>query len=143
MRRINALFKGNAELAALAGRADSLAVSQKIWQTVVPDPLKQFTQAAGIQHKRLTVYADNGAIAAKVKLMLPSLLTKLQKQGLEITSIRVQVQVKSSSRKAIKTPRSISPLASSRLRALAEELDGSELGEILARLSSRNESGRN
>ncbi len=136
MRRINALFQ-NAELAALSGRVDSLAVSQKIWQTVVPDPLKQFTQAGGIKHKRLTVYADNGAIAAKVKLLLPSLLIKLQKQGLEITSIRVEVQVKSSPRKTAKIPRSISPGASSRLRKLAEELEGSPLGEVLARLSSR------
>ena len=138
MRRINALFSNNAELAALSGRVDSLAVSQKIWQTVVPDPLKQFTQAGGIQHKRLTVYADNGAIAAKVKLLLPSLLIKLQKQGLEITSIRVEVQVKSPPRKTAKTPRSISPGASSRLRELADELDGSALGEALARLSSRS-----
>lgn len=137
MRRINALFKNNAELAALSDRVDSLAVSQKIWQTVVPDPLKQFTQAGSIKYKRLTVYADNGAIAAKVKLLLPSLLIKLQKQGLEITSIRVEVQVKSSLRKTAKTLRSISPGASTRLRKLAQELEGSPLGEVLARLSSR------
>lgn len=137
MRRINALFKDNAELAALSGQADSLAVSQKIWQTVVPDPLNNFTQAGGIKHKRLTVYADNGAIAAKIKLLLPSLLKKLQKQGLEVTSIRVEVQVKSSSRKHEKTPRSISPLASSSLEKMAEQLHGSALGEALARLARR------
>jgi hypothetical protein len=137
MRRINVLFK-DAELATLSGRADSLAVSQKIWQAVVPDPLKQLTQAGTIKHKRLTVYADNGAVAAKIKLLLPSLLIKLQKQGLEVTSIRVEVQVKSSARKQAKTPRSISPQASSRLSALAQELEGSPLGEVLARLSGRS-----
>lgn len=137
MRRINALFKDNAELSALSGRADSLTVSQQIWKAVVPDPLKQFTQAGALKHKRLTVYADNGAVAAKVKLLLPSLLINLQKQGLEITSIRVEVQVKSTARKPAKTPRSISPAASSRLNALAQELEGSPLGEVLARLSGR------
>ena len=137
MRRINAFFKDNAELSALSGRADSLAVSQQIWQAVVPDPLKQFTQAGAIKHKRLTVYADNGAIAAKIKLLLPSLLINLQKQGLEITSIRVEVQVKSSARKPAKTPRSISAQTASRLSSLAQELQGSPLGEVLARLSGR------
>lgn len=137
MRRINALFKENAELATLSGRADSLSVSQKIWQSIVPDPLNRFTQAGNIKHKRLTVYADNGAIAAKVKLLLPSLLKKLQNQGLELTSIRVQVQVKSTPRKREKTPRSISPLASSQLNDLAEQLRGSPLGEALTRLSRR------
>jgi len=138
MRRISSLFNDNAELAALSGRADSLAVSQKFWRAVVPDPLKHFTQAGGIKHKRLTVYADNGAIAAKVKLLLPSLLIKLQKQGLEVTSIRVEVQVKSSPRKPARQPRSISAQTSSRLRALAHELDGSALGEALARLARRS-----
>lgn len=137
MRRISTLFKENAELVALSGQADSLTVSQKIWDATAPDSLKQFTQAGSVKHKRLTVYTDNGAVAAKIKLLLPGLLTKLQKHGLEVTSIRVEVQVKSSPRKAAKIMRSISPQAASSLGALADELSGSELGEVLARLSSR------
>jgi hypothetical protein len=136
MRRFKVLFQDNAELAALSDRADSLAVSQKIWQAVVPDPLKLFTQAGGIKHKRLTVYADNGAVGAKIKLLLPSLLIKLQKQGIEVTSIRVEVQVKSA-RRIVKTTRTLSANASSQLESLAQELRGSPLGEALARLSSR------
>lgn len=137
MRRISALFKDNAELVALSGHADSLTASQKIWATSAPDSLKQFTQAGSVKHKRLTVYADNGAVAAKVKLLLPSLLTKLQKQGLEVTSIRVEVQVKSSPRKPAKILRSLSPQASSSLGALADELNGTALGDALAKLSRR------
>src|SRR3989344_114755 len=138
MRRFNALFKENPELAALLGQADSLTASQKIWSTILPDALKQFTQAGSVKHKRLTVYADNGAVAAKIKLLLPSLLTKLQKQGLEVTSIRVEMQVKSSPRRSVKPMRSISPEAASSLRKLADELGGSALGEALAKLSRRN-----
>lgn len=137
MRRFSALFRENAELAALSGHADSLTVSQKIWDATAPEPLRRFTQAGAVKHKRLTVYADNGAVAAKIKLLLPSLLSKLQKQGLEVTSIRVEVQVKSDSRKPAKTIRSISPQAASSLSALADELSGSPLGEALARLSRR------
>jgi hypothetical protein len=138
MRRFNVLFKENTELAALLGQADSLTASQKIWNTILPDALKPFTQAGSVKHKRLTVYADNGAVAAKIKLLLPSLLTKLQKQGLEVTSIRVEMQVKSSPRKSVKPMRSISPEAASSLRKLADELSGSALGEALAKLSRRN-----
>jgi hypothetical protein len=138
MRRFNVLFKENPELAALLGQADSLTASQKIWNTILPDALKPFTQAGSVKHKRLTVYADNGAVAAKIKLLLPSLLTKLQKQGLEVTSIRVEMQVKSSPRKSVKPVRSISPEAASNLRKLADKLSGSALGEALAKLSRRN-----
>lgn len=137
MRRISALLKENAELVALSGHADSLTVLQKIWATSAPDSLKQFTQAGNVKHKRLTVYADNGAVAAKVKLLLPSLLTTLQKHGLEVTSIRVQVQVKSSPRKPAKTIRRLSPKASSSLGELAHELNGTALGDALAKLSRR------
>ncbi|HEY8117694.1 MAG TPA: DciA family protein [Methylophilaceae bacterium] len=135
MRRFSALFKDNAELVALSGHADSLTVSQKIWDATVPEPLRQYTQAGTLKHKRLTVYASNGAVAAKIKLLLPSLLNKLQKQGLEVTSIRVEVQVKSHPPKPAKTIRSISPQAASSLGLLADELSGTALGEALSRLS--------
>ena len=138
MRRLNALFKENAELVALSGLADSLAVTQKNWNAVVPATLLPYCLAGGIKHRRLTVYADNGAVAAKIKLLLPSLLTKLQNQGVEVTSIRVEVQVKSIPKTISKQPRRISRQAASRLAELADELAGSALGEALARLSRRS-----
>ncbi|WP_234406105.1 DciA family protein [Methylobacillus glycogenes] len=94
-------------------------------------------QAGSITHKRLTVYADNGAVAAKIKIMLPSLILWLQKQGLEVTSIRVEVQVKSTHNKPAKPPRTLSPAAAASLEKLAAELHGSALGDAIARLSSR------
>jgi len=138
MRRFNALIKESTELAALSGQADSLTASQKIWNAVLPDALKPFTQAGSVKHQRLTVYVNNGAVAAKIKLLLPSLLTKLQKQGLEVTSIRVEMQVKSSPRKPVKPVRNISQKAAFSLGKLADELSGSALGEALVKLSRRN-----
>lgn len=135
MRRFNALFKENAELAILSDQATRLTALQKTWNSAVPDALKPFTQAGAVKYKRLIVYADNGAVAAKIKLLLPSLLTKLQKQGLEVTSIRVEVQVKSMARITGKTVRTITPQAAKNLNALADELSGSDLGAALARLA--------
>ena len=141
MRRFSALFRENAELKALSGQADSLTVSQKLWNATVPEILKRFTQAGAIKHKRLTVYADNGAVAAKTKLLLPSLLMQLQKLGLEITSIRVEVQVKSEPRKPVAPLRTVSSPAAAELESLAEKLSnsdpGSRLSKILIRLSRR------
>jgi len=137
VRQIKALFKENAELLALSSQADSLTASQTIWNTIVPDALKPHTQAGNVKHKRLTVYANNGAVAAKIKLLLPSLLTKLQKQGIEITSIRVEVQVQSTVRLTPKKQRLVSPAGVECLSSLAEKLNGSPLGEVLARLSNR------
>ncbi|MCB5186239.1 DUF721 domain-containing protein [Methylobacillus gramineus] len=137
MLRISALFTENAELAALSEQAEKLTLSQQQWNAIVPAPLKPYTQAGSVSHKRLTVYADNGAVAAKIKLLLPSLMVGLQKQGLEVTSIRVEVQVKSSPAKASKKLRVISPVAAASLEKLAGELKGSALGDAIARLSRR------
>lgn len=136
MQLINAILK-NSALAKLADKANELTSIQKIWNDIVPEPLKRHTQAGNIQHKRLTVHVDNGAVAAKIKLLLPSLLGKLQKQGLEITSIRVQVAIQSKEEKAAKPSRHLSENASKSIQTLANQLEGSELGDALARLSKR------
>ena len=134
MQLINAILK-NSALSTLAEKAQALNVAQKIWHEAVPAPLKSCTQAGSIQHKRLTIYAENGAVAAKIKMLLPSLLSKLQKQGLEITSIRVQVQVQSKAEKASKPSRHLSESASKSVQSLAQQLEGTALGDALTRLS--------
>lgn len=139
MRRINALFKRspkeNSELTALLEQAENLSATQKDWNAVIPAALKPYTRAGTLNHKRLTVFVESGAVAAKIKLLLPGLLIKLQKQGWEITTIRVQMQIKSSPRKAVKTQRYISPAAAETLGELAGKLSGTALGEALDKLS--------
>ena len=137
MRRFNSLLKENAELLDLTSKSGSLTAVQTVWNGAVPAPLAPFTHAGAIKHKRLTVYAHNGAIAAKIKLLLPSLLGKLQKQGLEVTAIRVEVQVQPGQRRVAKKHRHLSTIAASSIGDLAEKLEGSALGHILARLASR------
>ena len=136
MQLINAILK-NSALSKMAEKAKELTSIQKIWSEVVPAQLKPFTQAGNIQHKRLTVQVENGAIAAKIKLLLPSLISKLQKQGVEVTSIRVEVDVQSKQDKVAKPTRHLSENASSTLQSLAKQLEGSELGAVLTRLSKR------
>ena len=140
MRLLNAILKNHVSLSSLTDKANELTVIQQAWNTVVPSQLQPFTQAGNVQHKRLTVYVENGAVAAKIKLMLPTLLSKLQKQGLDISSIRVQVQVQSNSEKTEKAPRSLSDEAAKSVGSLANQLKGSALGDVLERLAKRTKS---
>lgn len=137
MQLLHAIFRNNTNFAVLTDKAKTLAMTQKVWSEIVPEPFKSATQAGNIEHKRLTVYVENGAVAAKIKLLLPSLLTKLKKQGVDITSIRVQVQVQANPEKAEKAPRALSVSASKEVRHLADKLEGTALGEALKRLSKR------
>lgn len=117
-----------------------MAMTQKVWNDSVPEQLKSASHAGNVEHKRLTVYVENGAVAAKLKLLLPSILTKLQKQGLAISSIRVQVQVKAQAEKATKPNRTLSESAAKEIDALANQVEGTALGEVLKRLSKRTKS---
>ena len=140
MRLLNAILKNHASLSSLTDKANELTSIQQAWNTLVPSQLQPFTQAGNVQHKRLTVYVENGAVGAKIKLMLPTLLSKLQKQGLDISSIRVQVQVQSNPDKTEKAPRSLSDEAAKSVGSLANQLKGSALGDVLERLAKRTKS---
>ena len=137
MRRINALFRDNAELHALANEAGKFTGLQNIWDGIVPAALQPYTRAGGVKHRRLTVFADNGAIAAKLKLLTPNLLKNLQNKGVEVTSIRIEVQVQSQRRAAPLVAREISSKASATLSQLADNLPDSPLRQALQRLAGR------
>jgi hypothetical protein len=136
MRRINAFFNAT-ELHALSDEAEKLNSLQKIWSGIVPAALRPYTRAGGVKHRRITVFADNGAIAAKLKLLSPNLLKNLQNKGVEVTSIRIEVQVQSQRRAAPRVARTISDQAADSLAQFAENLPDSPLRQVLKRLSGR------
>lgn len=134
MQRLDTLLK-QPELNALNARSQQTLAAQKIWETIAPDNLAKFSHAGGIQNKQLTVYADNSTVAAKIKLLSPSLLIQLQKQVCEVTAIRVKVQVKSTPQTKPKALRKLSPAAAGSLKKLSSKLSGTILGDALDKLS--------
>jgi hypothetical protein len=133
MQRFNTLLK-HPELNALNTRTQETQAAQKIWEAIAPDNMAKFSRASSIKNKQLNVYADNSVVAAKIKLLLPSLLIQLQKQVCEVTAIRVKVQVKSSPQPKLKTPRRLTPAAISSLKELSVKLSGTALGDALNKL---------
>jgi hypothetical protein len=136
MRQFNALLK-QPELIALNAHTKDAQVAQKIWGLIAPDNLAKFSHASSIKNKQLNLYAHNNAVAAKIKLLIPSLLIQLEKQGCEVTSIQVKVQVKSSPQPKSKTIKKLSSKAGNELNQLAEKLSGAALGDALARLATK------
>ena len=125
MQRFNALLK-QPELAALNERTQQNQAVQKIWEAIAPDNLAKYSHAGSIKNQQLTVYANNNAVAAKIKLLIPSLLIKLEKQ---------ECEVKSTPQPKPKTPKKLSPLAAKQLKQLGEKLSGTALGDALIKLA--------
>ena len=136
MLPFNALLK-QPELVALKAKTKEAQIAQTIWLNVSPENLAQCSHAYRLKDKQLSVFADNNAVAAKIKLLIPSLLIKLEKQGCEVTAIRVKVQVKSTPETPTKPVKKLSHHAATELTILAEKLTGTSLGDALARLAKK------
>jgi len=136
MLRFNALLN-NQGLTALNAHAKEAQAAQKIWSEIAPDNLAQFSHASAIKNQQITIFANNNAVAAKIKLFLPSLLIKLENLGCEVTSIRVKVQVKSSHQAKSKVIKKISSKAGAGLQQLAKNLSGTPLGDVLSKLANK------
>lgn len=150
MRQFNTLLK-QPELNALTARNKETQVAKEIWAMIAPDNLAKFSHAGSIKNQQLTIFADNNAVAAKIKLFTPSLLIKLksevfnqenkelnsENQVHEVTSIRVKVQVKSTPQTKPKVIKKLSAQAATDLNQLAEKLAGTALGDALARLATK------
>jgi hypothetical protein len=133
MQRFNSLLN-QPELSALQDRSRDTQIAQQIWEAVAPENLAQFSHASSIKTGLFTIIAHNNAVAAKIKLFIPSLLIQLEKQECEVTAIRVKVQVKSTPKTKPKPAKKLSLHAVKNLNALAEKVPGTSLADALLKL---------
>lgn len=145
MQQVKNLFSLDADLIALSRHAESINAAQKLWIAAAPSQITQFSHAGSLKNGQLNIYADNGVVATKIKLMNASLLTQLDHlnqaaafgRGSKVTAINVKVQAKSSLVKRPRPQRKLSKNASSILDSLAKNLSDSPLRDALNRLSKR------
>ena len=94
-RKIN-FYLGSLRLAPehqrLFSYTEKLTAMQQVFMKIAPPQLAQHCALGALVEGDLTIYARSGAIAAKLRQMLPSLLLKFRARGYEVTAIRVTVQ---------------------------------------------------
>ena len=139
MRKINTLFTANSQLDTLTKNVHAHQHLQQFWQAAAPKILAENSFVSGLNNGQLTVYADSAIVANKIKLTHASLLTQLENlqknnpkfKECKVTAIVVKVQVKSSPKAIIKTPRTLSTNAVNILKILAQDLLDKNKGESL------------
>jgi len=87
------LSETSSPLSRLNAAAQRLNTLSDLWESIAPIGLARFCRVGRLDDGVLTLYADNGAVASKLMQQLPSLLTKFQQRGGEITGIQIDVQV--------------------------------------------------
>lgn len=94
-RKINAYLRAlgkETEHQDLFLKIDKLNKIQRSLFAIIPPQLAEHCAIGLPNNGKLTIFAKNGSIAAKLKQISPSLLHKIQNAGWEITSIQIATQ---------------------------------------------------
>lgn len=135
-RKVGFYFDTTPAVQSLVKQALRLIEMQRVFTEIAPKPLTQSGRVGRFTHSSLLLFADNGAVATKLKQLTPSLLVKFQKRGYEVTAIRVEVQPPPRQpipRKKIR----LSGKAAGHLQELAARLPASPLRTALEGLLAR------
>jgi hypothetical protein len=135
--RIGLLIDTLPQLQGLNRQVRRLLQLQRILTEVLPDSLASSTTVAASAANELVLFADNGAIGAKLKVLAPRIVDFFRQQGHEVTAIRVQVQVRIRHNPLPQKQISLSPTARQAISELSSTLDASPLKSALERLCRR------
>ena len=104
-----------------------------------PPGLTHVCRVKQLRDGTLTLLAENSAVAAKLKQLAARLLIAYQKQRSEITSIRIEVQVKEASvqSRTTRPDKRLSLDAIENLEKLARALEDSPLKQALTEMAAR------
>jgi hypothetical protein len=138
LHTIGKLLSATEELKALQARTRRLLELQTLYFRSAPRELATSSRVKSFRAGTLFVFADNSAVAAKLKQLAPRLLASIQKNEAEVTALHIGVQVTDAQRtyKSLKTV--LPPQAIEEFDALATRITDTELKLALANLVSRH-----
>jgi hypothetical protein len=131
-------------LSRLTAEAKRLLALSHVWEAIAPNGLARFSRVGPVRDRVLTLFADNGAVAAKLKQQLPRFLLNFRQRGHDLTAIRVVVQVNGTSRKpGVARPKPSIPAAGiGSLAQLEHDLEPSPLKQALTHLLAHQRRAR-
>jgi hypothetical protein len=144
VQKIGDVIANSGDLKSLARQAQRLRDLEQFLIEALPSALASASRVANLKTGTLVVLADNAAVAAKLRQLAPRLLQHLKERGLEVTLLRVEVQVKP---RKIKdeddvTKRPLPPDAIKDFERLSESLPASPLKSAVTRLVARRRKSR-
>lgn len=135
---LRAYLNSAAGIAALLPQVERLIELRRIYCEIVPQQLLRSSSIVNYKQENVVIFAENNAIAAKLRLLSPRLLKDFSRRGVQVTGIRLEVQPRQEPRKEPRPKQAkLSPVAAESLQALAERLPDSGLRHALAEMAAR------
>lgn len=137
--RFEFYLEATSNLQTLVRETQKIATIQQAWEQSAPAALLPFCHVGPLHQGTLTVFADNGAVAAKLKQQTARLAEKLRQRRVEVTSIHIEVQANTAAPPAPPTKDiAIGASGLAELDHLAASLEDSPLKSALQRLVRRH-----
>jgi hypothetical protein len=138
-RKLDFYLNSSGPLRDLTRAVRQLSELQQILAKNAPPALTQSCCVKQLRAGILYLSADNAAVASQLRQLTPRLIAGYQKQGSEVTSIRIEVQVGKPAKRppSAAENRSLSTESIENIKGLAERLEDSPLKAALTRLANR------
>ena len=126
----------------LMPQAKRLLELRRVLLEALPATLSGLASVANYRNGRVVIFAANSSIAAKLKLLSPTLKEHFARRGLQVTAMEFEVQPET--RVATPPPKAafLSPSARQALAKLSSQLPESKLKTVVSSINSEKVSKR-
>jgi hypothetical protein len=138
----DALLSGSGGIPALMPQARRLLELRQLLANLLPEPLARACTVANYKHGKLVVFAENNAIAAKLRLLSPTLCDRLSNSGVQVTEMDIGVQAPDAAREKRSKSAALTGPAVASLAELASQLPDSPLKDCVALMARTSVSKR-
>lgn len=135
--RIGLLLRQLPELQGLTRQVERLSTLHATLADALPANLAASVSLAVAESGELVLYAGNAAVATKLKHLAPRILIFLEQRGVEVTGIRVQMQVDIRHNPLPQKQILLSPEGRKAIQSLAKRIETSTLKTALEQLARR------
>lgn len=134
-KNLNAYLTQADGIDSLMPHAARLIELRHVLLGALPETLADHATVANYRQGKIIIFAANAAVAAKLKLLGPTLMGRFVKRGIQVTSLNIEVQPDEGD--ATKHPKAavLSDAARGALGRLASQLTDSELKSTISSLA--------
>jgi hypothetical protein len=130
----------NERLLSLKSHVNEIMRWQRIWSTIVPKGLTEVSRIGQIQADSISIYCDNGAAAAKLRQLTPSISAAFAKHGIINPTILVKVRTNAiPQREHVVHKPDLSKVAITEIARLTQDIEEGELKTALEKLLSKHQ----
>ncbi|POZ63214.1 DUF721 domain-containing protein [Chromobacterium alticapitis] len=139
-RPLHDIARQDQTLAHLTAAAQALMALDRAFKRLIPPAMAEVCRAVRIRDDELVIHADNGIVAARLRMTAPGLLPQLAQIGYPASKVKVKVTLQQARPKRAKWL-AISENALDGMEQAADSIGNPEVKRALARLIAHHRRG--